>query len=70
MQPAFFWEFGDGHIANYGQERADTMFPIRSLTALGVRVAGSSDAGDAPRAALRHPAGADAGDDGRPGLRA
>jgi len=44
MQPAFFWEFGDGYIANYGQERADTMFPARSLTALGVRVAGSSDA--------------------------
>lgn len=44
MQPAFFWEFGDGYIANYGQERADTMFPVRSLTEMGVRVAGSSDA--------------------------
>ncbi|MHB8576502.1 MAG: amidohydrolase [Dehalococcoidia bacterium] len=44
MQPAFFWEFGDGYIANYGQQRADTMFPARSLTAMGVRVAGSSDA--------------------------
>lgn len=44
MQPAFFWEFGDGYIANYGQERADTMFPVRSLTRMGVPVAGSSDA--------------------------
>jgi len=44
MQPAFFWEFGDGYIANYGQHRADTMFPVKSVTALGVTVAGSSDA--------------------------
>jgi hypothetical protein len=29
MQPAFFWEFGDGYIANYGQARVDTMFPAR-----------------------------------------
>ena len=43
MQPAFFWEFGDGYIANYGQERADTMFPAASLLARGVPVAGSSD---------------------------
>jgi predicted amidohydrolase YtcJ len=44
MQPAFFWEFGDGYIANYGQHRADTMFPARSLITAGVPVAGSSDA--------------------------
>jgi predicted amidohydrolase YtcJ len=44
MQPAFTWEFGDGYIANYGRYRADSMFPVRSLTAMGVRVAGSSDA--------------------------
>jgi predicted amidohydrolase YtcJ len=44
MQPAFFWEFGDGYIANYGRHRADTMFPARSLVAAGVPVAGSSDA--------------------------
>ncbi|MGH2602284.1 MAG: amidohydrolase, partial [Dehalococcoidia bacterium] len=44
MQPAFFWEFGDGYIANYGQHRADVMFPVKSLTRMGVRVAGSSDA--------------------------
>src|SRR5205814_696301 len=36
MQPAFFWEFGDGYIANYGQHRADTMFPTKSLLAGGV----------------------------------
>ena len=41
MQPAFFWEFGDGYIANYGQARADTMFPARRLLAAGVPVAGS-----------------------------
>src|SRR5207237_516421 len=29
MQPAFFWEFGDGYIAKYGQHREDTMFPAR-----------------------------------------
>ena len=44
MQPAFFWEFGDGYIRNYGRKRADTMFPARSLIAAGVPVAGSSDA--------------------------
>jgi len=44
MQPAFFWEFGDGYIANYGQHRADTMFPAKSLIDMGVPVAGSSDA--------------------------
>ncbi|MFQ5380201.1 MAG: amidohydrolase [Dehalococcoidia bacterium] len=43
MQPAFFWEFGDGYIANYGQHRADTMFPARSLIEAGVVVAGGSD---------------------------
>ena len=44
MQPAFFWEFGDGYIQNYGRQRADTMFPVKSLIAAGVPVAGSSDA--------------------------
>jgi predicted amidohydrolase YtcJ len=44
MQPAFFWEFGDGYIHNYGRHRADTMFSVKSLTAAGVPVAGSSDA--------------------------
>jgi len=44
MQPAFFWEFGDGYLVNYGAERAGSMFPVRSLIDAGVRVAGSSDA--------------------------
>jgi predicted amidohydrolase YtcJ len=44
MQPAFFWEFGDGYIINYGRERADYMFPVKSLLDMGVTVAGSSDA--------------------------
>jgi predicted amidohydrolase YtcJ len=44
MQPAFFWEFGDGYIANYGQHRADIMFPVKSMTRMGVRVAGGTDA--------------------------
>ncbi len=44
MQPAFFWEFGDGYIRNYGRERADVMFPAKTLLGRGVRVAGSSDA--------------------------
>ena len=43
MQPAFFWEFGDGYIRNYGRERADVMFPAGSLIKRGVPVAGSSD---------------------------
>jgi predicted amidohydrolase YtcJ len=44
MQPAFFWEFGDGYIRHYGRARADTMFPVNSLITAGVPVAGSSDA--------------------------
>lgn len=43
MQPAFFWEFGDGYIRNYGRHRADVMFPAKSLLDRGVIVAGSSD---------------------------
>ncbi|MEO8538112.1 MAG: amidohydrolase [bacterium] len=43
MQPAFFWEFGDGYIQNYGRERANVMFPAKSLLDAGVIVAGSSD---------------------------
>jgi predicted amidohydrolase YtcJ len=43
MQPAFFWEFGDGYIRNYGRHRADVMFPAKALLDRGVIVAGSSD---------------------------
>jgi predicted amidohydrolase YtcJ len=44
MQPAFFWEFSDSYIHNHGRARADMMFPVKSLIAAGVPVAGSSDA--------------------------
>jgi predicted amidohydrolase YtcJ len=44
MKPAFFWEFGEGYLQNYGRHRADTMFPVKSLIAARVPVAGSSDA--------------------------
>jgi predicted amidohydrolase YtcJ len=37
MQPAFFWEFGDGYLQNYGRARADMMFPVKSLIAEGKR---------------------------------
>ena len=43
MQPAFFWEFGDGYINNYGRHRADVMFPAKSIIEAGGIVAGSSD---------------------------
>src|SRR5690606_38094823 len=44
MQPAFFWEFGDGYIRNYGRHRADVMFPAKTILGGGGIVAGSSDA--------------------------
>ncbi|HEV2124782.1 MAG TPA: amidohydrolase [Chloroflexota bacterium] len=44
IQPAFFWEFGDGYLANYGVERTGHMFPARSFIDAGVIAAGSSDA--------------------------
>ena len=70
MQPAFFWEFGDGYIANYGQARADTMFPA-TPPARRRRAGGGlvRRAGHALRAPVRHRAGADPRDDGRPGVR-
>jgi predicted amidohydrolase YtcJ len=37
MQPAFFWGFGDGYLQHYGRHRADTMFPVKSLIAAGIR---------------------------------
>jgi predicted amidohydrolase YtcJ len=43
LQPAFFWEFGDGYQHNYGLERTGQMFPARSLMDAGVTVVGSSD---------------------------
>lgn len=57
MQPAFFWEFGDGYLRNHGRERADTMFPVRSLLARRVAVVGSSDAPVTHWAPSSNPAG-------------
>jgi hypothetical protein len=67
---AFFWEFGDGYIRNYGRHRADVMFPAKSLIEAGVRCRGILGlAGHGLPAALRHRAGADARDERRRHLR-
>ena len=42
-QPAFLYEFGDGYLDSYGEERGAALFPLRSWLAAGLRVAGSSD---------------------------
>jgi predicted amidohydrolase YtcJ len=45
MQPAFFWEFGEGYLQNYGRHRADTIFPVKSLIAVRVSVEHLCDVG-------------------------
>jgi predicted amidohydrolase YtcJ len=40
--PAFFYEFGDGYIKNYG-DRVDHMFPLADYVAEGVIAAAGSD---------------------------
>ncbi len=40
--PAFFYEFGDGYLVNYG-DRVDHMFPARSFLDAGVQAAAGSD---------------------------
>lgn len=40
--PAFFYEFGDGYIKNYG-ERVHHMFPVRDFIDAGIIAAGGSD---------------------------
>lgn len=42
-QPVFLYEFGDGYMINYGQERAYNMFPCGSFHKRGIIAAGSSD---------------------------
>lgn len=42
-QPVFLYEFGDGYLVNYGQDRAYRMFPCKSFIEEGVPCAGSSD---------------------------
>lgn len=43
MQPSFFYRLGDSHIVNLGRTRVAYEFPVRSILALGAKVAGSSD---------------------------
>lgn len=42
-QPAFLYEFGDGYVINYGEERVNQMFTCRSWKDNGIISAGSSD---------------------------
>lgn len=41
--PIFLYEFGDGYMVNYGQERAYKMFTAKSFFDRGIIAAGSSD---------------------------
>ncbi len=43
-QPGFLSSLGDGFLEAFGPDRADHLYPIRSLLEAGVLVAGSSDA--------------------------
>ena len=42
-QPPFIAEFGDGFLAHLSPERSRLTYPLRSLLAAGIPVAGSSD---------------------------
>lgn len=42
-QPVFFYEFGDGYIKNYGEDRVNQMFTCKSWFDNQVITAGSSD---------------------------
>jgi predicted amidohydrolase YtcJ len=42
-QARFLYEFGDGYVVNYGEERGAHMFPFRSWIDAGLRPVGSSD---------------------------
>jgi hypothetical protein len=41
--PIFLYEFGDGYLRNYGEERANRMFAAKSYFDAGIIAAGSSD---------------------------
>lgn len=43
VQPVFFSELGDGFIEAFGSERAQTLYPFRSMLAAGMKLGGSSD---------------------------
>ena len=42
-QPPFIREFGDGFLDHLGRERSQLTYPLKSLLAAGIPVAGSSD---------------------------
>jgi len=42
-QPIFLYEFGDGYMVNYGEERANRMFTCKTFINEGIIAAGSSD---------------------------
>jgi predicted amidohydrolase YtcJ len=42
-QPIFLYEFGDGYIRNYGEDRTNRMFTCKSFIDRGILAAGSSD---------------------------
>ncbi len=42
-QPIFLYEFGDGYVKNYGEERTNRMFTCKSFIDRGILAAGSSD---------------------------
>lgn len=43
LNPIFLYEFGDGYMVNYGEERAYRMFAAKSFLNRGILAAGSSD---------------------------
>jgi len=43
VQPAWFNEFGDGYLRNYGKERVENMFPMNSFIKNKIIVAMSTD---------------------------
>jgi len=42
-QPIFLYEFGDGYVVNYGEERVNRMFTCNKYIENGIIAAGSSD---------------------------
>lgn len=42
-QPVFFYEFGDGYVKNYGEDRVNKMFTCKTWFDNGVVTTGSSD---------------------------
>jgi predicted amidohydrolase YtcJ len=56
VQPVFFGELGDGFLDAFGPERADQLYPFKSMLRAGMTLGGSSDCPVAnldPRVGLR-----------------